>query len=359
MAQALSAQALSAHALSAHALSAHAMSPLLEVENLATHFPVKGALWGGSASVVRAVDGVSFNLAQGEALGLVGESGSGKSTLARTLMRLHRPTAGAMRFAGTDLAAATEHELRPVRRDMQMIFQDTKSSLNPRLRVRDIIAEPLITHGLASGRDAVLALLHQVGLDDRHIDRFPHQLSGGQRQRVGIARALALSPKFIIADEPVSALDVSIQAQILNLMKRLQHDLGIAFLLIAHDISVVSYFCDRVAVMYLGRIVEIGPRRTVMRSPSHPYTQALVSAVPFPDPTIKRSRITLRGEIPSPLNPPSGCRFHTRCPVRIGPICDDEAPPTYATTAGGTADCHLLGPPVEGSVDPQKDGTLR
>ena len=320
------------------------MSALLEVEDLTMHFPVKGSLWGARGGAVRAVDGVSFTVDQGEAFGLVGESGSGKSTLARTLMRLHRPTAGAIRFAGRDLAGAAEHELRPVRRDMQMIFQDTKSSLNPRLRVRDIIAEPLITHGLEHRREAVLALLHQVGLDDRHVDRFPHQLSGGQRQRVGIARALALSPKFIVADEPVSALDVSIQAQILNLMKRLQRELGIAFLLIAHDISVVSYFCDRVAVMYLGRIVEIGPGRTVMRMPSHPYTQALVSAVPFPDPTLERSRITLRGEIPSPLNPPPGCRFHTRCPVRIGAICDEEPPPTYETAAGGTAGCHLLAP---------------
>ena len=325
-------------------MSAGPQETLLSVDNLATHFPVKGALWGGGRGAVRAVDGVSFTIAPGEAFGLVGESGSGKSTLARTLMRLHKPTAGTAHFSGIDLAHASERELRPVRRDMQMIFQDTKSSLNPRLRVRNIVAEPLITHDLDHSRSAILALLHQVGLDERHIDRFPHQLSGGQRQRVGIARALALRPRFIIADEPVSALDVWIQAQILNLMKRLQRELGITFLLIAHDVSVVSYFCDRIAVMYLGRIVEVGPGRTLMREPSHPYTQALVSAVPLPDPALERSRVPLRGEIPSPLNPPAGCRFHTRCPVRIGPVCDDEQPQDYPTPVAGTASCHLLDP---------------
>ena len=224
-----------------------------------------------------------------------------------------------------------------------MIFQDTKSSLNPRLRVRNIVAEPLITHDLDHGRREILALLHQVGLDERHIDRFPHQLSGGQRQRVGIARALALRPKFIIADEPVSALDVSIQRRSLT-DEAAAARARITFLLIAHDVSVVSYFCDRIAVMYLGRIVEVGPGRTLMREPSHPYTQALVSAVPLPDPTLERSRVPLRGEIPSPLNPPAGCRFHTRCPVRIGPICDDEQPQDYPTQAAGTAGCHLLDP---------------
>ena len=331
-------------------MSAGAEAHLLSVDALATHFPVKGTLWGGGGGVVRAVDGVSFSVARGEAFGLVGESGSGKSTLARTLMRLHKPTAGTAHFAGIDLVGASERELRPVRRDMQMIFQDTKSSLNPRLRVRNIIAEPLITHDLDHARPAILALLHQVSLDERHIDRFPHQLSGGQRQRVGIARALALRPKLIVADEPVSALDVSIQAQILNLMKRLQRELGIAFLLIAHDVSVVSYFCDRIAVMYLGRIVEVGPGRTLMQKPSHPYTQALVSAVPLPDPTLERRRVTLRGEIPSPLNPPAGCHFHTRCPVRIGPICDDEQPPDYPTPAAGKAGCHLLDPQREAGL---------
>ncbi len=325
-------------------MSTGAEDLLLSVDNLATHFPVRGALRRTGGGVVRAVDGVSFSVAAGEAFGLVGESGSGKSTLARTLMRLHRPTSGTASFAGVDLARAGERELRPLRRDMQMIFQDTKSSLNPRLRVRNIVAEPLITHDLDHGRPALLSLLHQVGLDERHIERFPHQLSGGQRQRVGIARALALRPRFIIADEPVSALDVSIQAQILNLMKRLQRELGIAFLLIAHDVSVVSYFCDRIGVMYLGRIVEIGPGRTLMQQPSHPYTRALVSAVPLPDPTLERGRVTLRGEIPSPLNPPAGCRFHTRCPVRIGAICDDVQPPDYPTPTAGMAGCHLLDP---------------
>ena len=318
------------------------MDALLEVEDLATHFPVGRSLWG-ERGVLRAVDGVSFTVAPGEAFGLVGESGSGKSTLARTLMGLHRPAAGRLRFAGTDLARSDAGARRATRRDMQMIFQDTKSSLNPRLRVRGIVAEPLITHGMDHGRDAVLALLHQVGLDERHIDRFPHQLSGGQRQRVGIARALALNPRLVIADEPVSALDVSIQAQTLNLMKRLQRELGIAFLLIAHDIGVVSHFCDRIAVMYLGRLVEIGPGRGLMSRPGHPYTQALVSAVPLPDPTLRRDRITLRGELPSPLAPPTGCHFHTRCPVRIGPICDDVPPPPYPTP-GGMAACHRLEP---------------
>jgi oligopeptide/dipeptide ABC transporter ATP-binding protein len=324
------------------------MSTLLEVTDVKKHFPVrKDKTWGGETKLLKAVDGVTFSVERGEAFGLVGESGSGKSTLARTILRLYEPTSGTMTFRGVDISQLPEKELRPLRRHMQMIFQDTKSSLNPRLRIKDIIAEPLITHKLPHTRDRLEALIKRAGLGEQFLDRFPHQLSGGQRQRIGIARALALDPELIVADEPVSALDVSIQAQILNLMKSLQEE-GQTFILIAHDVSVVTYFCQRVAVMYLGRVVEMGPGRDVMEEPQHPYTQALVSAVPHPDPRSRRKRIVLQGEIPSPMNPPKGCSFHTRCPVKIGRICEEEAPPPYPRANGGWAACHLLagGTPV-------------
>ncbi|MCC6943147.1 MAG: ABC transporter ATP-binding protein [Thermomicrobiales bacterium] len=321
------------------------VDPLLQVTDLSKHFSLrKERLWGGEPQVLRAVDNVTFEVGRGESFGLVGESGSGKSTLARSILRLHEPTSGRIVFRGTDITHLPERDLRPLRRHMQMVFQDTKSSLNPRLRIRDIVAEPLVTHKLPHSAADVNELMDKAGLSEVFLDRFPHQLSGGQRQRVGIARALALSPELIVADEPVSALDVSIQAQILNLLKVLQSEMGITFLLIAHDISVVTYFCQRVAVMYLGKVVELGPSREVMGNPSHPYTRALVSAVPRTDPRSRRSRIVLRGEIPSPLSPPTGCPFHTRCPVKIGPICSEVAPPAYPTASGGWAACHLLAP---------------
>jgi oligopeptide/dipeptide ABC transporter ATP-binding protein len=327
------------------------VDPLLQVTDISKHFTLrKERLWGVQPQVLKAVDRVTFDVGRGEAFGLVGESGSGKSTLARTILRLHEPTEGSLTFKGTDITHLPERDLRPLRRHIQMIFQDTKSSLNPRLRIKDIIAEPLITHKLAHSSEDLHELIGKAGLSEVFLDRFPHQLSGGQRQRVGIARALALSPELIVADEPVSALDVSIQAQILNLLKFLQSEMGIAFLLIAHDISVVTYFCQRVAVMYLGKVVELGPSREVMSNPSHPYTRALVSAVPHTDPRSRRSRIVLRGEIPSPVKPPTGCVFHTRCPVKIGPICSEVAPPAYPTAAGGWAACHLLAPAAGGLV---------
>jgi oligopeptide/dipeptide ABC transporter ATP-binding protein len=334
------------------------VSHLLQVTDVTKHFPVrKEHLWGGPKQVLKAVDGVTFELGTGEAFGLVGESGSGKSTLARTILRLHEPTSGSIDFKGTDISRMSQGELRPLRRHMQMIFQDTKSSLNPRLRVKNIIAEPLVTHKLPHASSDIRDLIVKVGLPEMFLERFPHQLSGGQRQRVGIARALALSPDLIVADEPVSALDVSIQAQILNLLKSLQSEMGIAFLLIAHDISVVTYFCQRVAVMYLGKVVEMGPSRAVMGNPSHPYTRALVSAVPHPDPRSRRSRIVLRGEIPSPLAPPTGCAFHTRCPVKIGPICSEVTPPAYPTGTGGWAACHLLAPGTGSALPASPDSS--
>lgn len=322
--------------------------PLLNVENVATHFPVRRGGWlRGCVAILKAVDGVSFMVQPGEAFGIVGESGSGKSTLARTILRVYRPTEGRIHFDGTDVSRLDEAELRPIRRNMQMVFQDTKSSLNPRLRIAQILDEPLITHGLTRDRQRVVELLDMVGLGESHIDRYPHQLSGGQRQRIGIARVLALNPRLIIADEPVSALDVSIQAQILNLLKSLQVRLGLTIVLIAHDIGVVGYFCRRVAVMYLGRMVEMGPGHHVTRTPSHPYTQALISAIPKPDPGANRSRILLSGEIPSPIDPPQGCPFHTRCPVKLGTQCERERPPRYRTVAGGWAACHILkGQPI-------------
>ena len=317
--------------------------PLLAVERVATHFPVKRGGWlRRRVETLKAVDGVSFAILPGETFGIVGESGSGKSTLARTILRVYRPTAGRIRFDGLDITELDETALGPVRRNMQMVFQDTKSSLNPRLRVEQILDEPLVTHGLPRGRRRVVELLEMVGLGDSHVERYPHQLSGGQRQRIGIARVLALNPRLIVADEPVSALDVSIRAQILNLLKSLQSRLGLTIVLIAHDIGVVGYFCQRVAVMYLGRMVEAGPGRHVTRSPSHPYTQALISAIPKAEPGVRRSRILLTGEIPSPINPPTGCPFHTRCPVKLGAICERERPPRYRTVDGGWAACHAL-----------------
>jgi oligopeptide transport system ATP-binding protein len=319
---------------------------LLEVTNLVKHFAVGGGLLGGPGGVVRAVDGVNFSIRRGETLGLVGESGCGKTTTGRCILHLERPTSGRILFEGADLTAMSEKQLRAVRRRIQVIFQDPYSSLNPRMSVGQILAEPIKVHGLvpdkAKREERVRELLVQVGLMPRHAERYPHQLSGGQRQRVGVARALAMEPSLIICDEPVSALDVSIQAQIINLLEDLQSRLGLTFLFIAHDLSVVRHISDRVAVMYLGRIVELADRKALYEEPLHPYTRALLSAVPIPDPRLeaRRERMVLRGEVPSPLNPPSGCVFHPRCPIAVD-RCSAEIPPLRELRPGHWAACHL------------------
>jgi oligopeptide transport system ATP-binding protein len=319
---------------------------LLEVADLVKHFSVGGGLFGGAAGLVRAIDGVSFSIRRGETLGLVGESGCGKTTTGRCILQLERPTSGRIVFEGADLTTMAADKLRAVRPRMQVIFQDPYSSLNPRMSIGDILAEPLKVHGVVpdkAKREArVRELLEQVGLLPRYAERFPHQLSGGQRQRVGIARALAMNPSLIVCDEPVSALDVSIQAQIINLLEDLQARLGLTYLFIAHDLSVVRHISDRIAVMYLGRIVELADRKALYEDPLHPYTRALLSAVPIPDPVIeaKRERMVLRGEVPSPLNPPSGCVFHPRCPAAVD-RCSAEIPPLRELKPGHWAACHL------------------
>ncbi|WP_210319310.1 ABC transporter ATP-binding protein [Aureimonas glaciei] len=299
--------------------------PLLVVENLQTHFPMK-------RGTVRAVDDVSFTVRRGSIVGLVGESGSGKTTVGRSVLRLVEPTGGSVMFDGEDLLALSDKAMRTYRRKLQIIFQDPFSSLNPRMRVGAILAEALDTHGLAKGaarQPRIAELLTRVGLAPEHAGRFPHEFSGGQRQRIGIARALAVEPELIVADEPVSALDVSVQAQILNLLQALQKEFGLTMLFVAHDLSVVEYLCDEVVVMYLGKIMERGPSRAVYGRPRHPYTKALIATAPVPDPTLERQRIILKGDIPSPLDPPSGCVFRTRCPHAI-PACAETLPPTEA-----------------------------
>ncbi|MBB3951672.1 ABC transporter ATP-binding protein [Aureimonas jatrophae] len=308
--------------------------PILEVEDLKTHFPLRHG-------TVRAVDGVSFSVRRGSIVGLVGESGSGKTTVGRSILRLVEPTAGTARFEGADLLTLTDREMRAYRRRLQIIFQDPYSSLNPRMRVGAILAEALDTHGLAKGsaREARIAeLLTRVGLSPEHARRYPHEFSGGQRQRIGIARALAVEPDLIVADEPVSALDVSVQAQILNLLQDLQREFGLTLLFVAHDLSVVEYLCDEVVVMYLGRIMERGPSREVYRRPRHPYTKALIATAPVPDPTARRERILLKGDIPSPIDPPSGCVFRTRCP-HAAPVCEQTRPPDEAVGPGHVVAC--------------------
>ncbi len=318
-------------------------APLLEVRHLTKHFPIRTGLLQRVTGAVRAVDGVSFDVQPGETLALVGESGCGKTTTGRAILRLIEPTSGTVRFDGTDVLALRGETLRRMRRRMQIIFQDPYGSLNPRMTVGTAIKEGLIVHGLAEGSGAdrrVATLLDEVGLRPEYASRYPHEFSGGQRQRVGIARALAVEPSFIVCDEPVSALDVSVQAQVVNLLRDLQRDRGLSYLFIAHDLAVVAHMADRVAVMYLGRIVELAPRRTIFRTPLMPYTQALLSAVPVPDPTATRRRILLPGDPPSPANPPSGCVFHPRCPSpRKDAECTRVIPPLEEKSPGHFVAC--------------------
>lgn len=321
--------------------------PILKVTDLVKNFPIKGGIFGGVTEQVHAVDHVSFELASGETLGVVGESGCGKSTAGRCILRLIEPTSGEVWFAGSNVTTLAHRELIALRREVQIIFQDPFASLDPRMTVEAIVGEALVIHRLVKGREAfrdrVVELLETVGLNADHMRRYPHEFSGGQRQRIGIARALAVSPKLIVCDEPVSALDVSIQAQVINLLEDLQHQLGLTYLFIAHDLSVVEHISTRVAVMYLGRFVEIAPARDLYNNPLHPYTEALLSAVPIPDPGMKRERIRLQGDVPNPIRPPGGCHFHTRCPIRELPLCSSQKPPLRKTADGHWVACHLRG----------------
>ena len=313
-----------------------APGPLLRAQDMVKHFPVEG-----SDLVLRAVDGVTFDINQGETLGLVGESGCGKSTVGRCLLRLYEPTSGKIFFENEEITHASNSEMRPVRRDMQVIFQDPYSSLNPRQNILSIVSEPMVIHKIGSKserQDRVAGLLEKVGLDPSYMRRYPHEFSGGQRQRIGIARALALDPKMIVCDEPVSALDVSVQAQVVNLLQDLQSELGLTYLFISHGLAVVEHISNRVAVMYLGKIVEIADAQELYSDPLHPYTKALLSAIPIPDPKQKRERIVLKGDVPTPIDPPSGCRFRTRCPWAIDD-CAKVVPELREITTGHTAAC--------------------
>jgi peptide/nickel transport system ATP-binding protein len=319
--------------------------PLLAVRNLVKHFPVKTGLLQRTVGWVQAVDGISFDIGQGETLGLVGESGCGKSTAGKTILKLIEPTSGEIRVNGHRIDALSRSAMRPWRRHLQVVFQDPYSSLNPRLAVRDIIAEPLVNYRLASGSalaDQVAELALKVGLRADALARFPHEFSGGQRQRIGIARALALRPSLIVCDEPVSALDVSVQAQVINLLVDLQQEFALSYLFVAHDLAVVEHISHRVAVMYLGRIVELADKAALFTYPQHPYTEALLSAVPVPDPEASKTRIILKGDVPSPVNPPPGCRFHTRCPYAF-PRCAQEEPEMREIAPGHHVACHLRG----------------
>jgi oligopeptide transport system ATP-binding protein len=319
---------------------------LLEIRNLKKHFPVGQALFSRNKGAVKAVDGVNLTVEEGETLGLVGESGCGKSTLGRAILRLIEPTSGEVFFEGKNLLAMSQRQLRDMRRQMQIIFQDPYASLNPRMRVGDIVGEGLEIHKLAKGkakRDRVIELLRQVGLREDHYGRYPHEFSGGQRQRIGIARALGVSPKFIVCDEPVSSLDVSIQAQIINLLQELQEKMHLTYLFISHDLRVVEHISHRVAIMYLGKVVEIAQSETIYRDAKHPYTRALLSSVPMPDIDRKKERVLLQGDVPSPVNPPSGCTFHPRCAYREA-ICDQIEPPLDFDADSHGVSCHVFGP---------------
>jgi len=318
---------------------------LVRVEHLRKYFPVRGGVIQRVVGWVQAVDDVSFTIKDGETLGMVGESGCGKTTVGRTMLRLTEPSGGRIFFSDVDVFSLKGRGLKDMRRKMQIIFQDPYASLDPRLPIGDSIMEGLRIHNIGTPKErygVVLDMLHKVGLEEYHAHRYPHEFSGGQRQRIGIARALALQPKFIVCDEPVSALDVSIQSQVLNLLKDLQHEFGLTYLFIAHNLSVVEHISDRVAVMYLGKMVELTDREELFRSPLHPYTQALMSAIPIPDPKIKRDRIILKGDVPSPLHPPSGCRFHPRCPVAIE-HCSVQEPPFLEVSPGHYAACWRVG----------------
>ena len=340
--------------------------PLVQVRDLVKEFPIRGGVLNRTSAVVQAVSGVTFDIARGETLGLVGESGSGKTTVGRLLLRLIEPTAGTIRFDGTDITGMKGGRLKPFRRRMQVIFQDPFASLDPRTPIGDSIGEGLRIHGLGSSaerREKVRRMMDLVGLMPYHARRYPHEFSGGQRQRIGIARALVLEPDLVVCDEPVSALDVSIQAQVLNLLKSLQRELDLTYLFIAHNMGVVEHICDRVAVMYLGKIVEVADRETTFRDPQHPYTQALLSAIPVPDPERRRRRVILKGDVPSPVNPPSGCRFNPRCQLRAelgGPtICVEQEPalvdlvPEHGAHACA---CHFRGPVPAGQAGPASGG---
>jgi peptide/nickel transport system ATP-binding protein/oligopeptide transport system ATP-binding protein len=316
----------------------------LQVKNLKKYFPVRAGLLQRVAAWVQAVDDVSFDVFEGETLGLVGESGCGKTTVGRTVLRLTEPTAGQVLYQGQNLLKLEGASLKAVRRDMQIIFQDPYASLDPRLPIGESVMEGLKIHGVGTTKeryDIAIAMLRKVGLEDYHARRYPHEFSGGQRQRIGIARALALRPKFIVCDEPVSALDVSIQSQVLNILKDLQHEFGLTYLFIAHNLSVVEHISDRVAVMYLGKIVEMASKEELFANPLHPYTQALMSAIPMPDPRLKRQRIILKGDVPSPLRPPQGCRFHPRCPVAMD-VCSRMEPVFQEVNPGHWVACHRI-----------------
>jgi oligopeptide transport system ATP-binding protein len=338
--------------------SAGAADEILRVEDLRVHFPItRGVLFTKQVGAVKAVDGVSFSVRRGETLGLVGESGCGKSTTALAVLRMLEPTAGRIVFEGEDITHHDRARMRPIRRRMQMVYQDPFGSLDPRMKVRDIVGEPLAVHGLAGDRrryrDRVAELIARVGLLPDMADRYPHQFSGGQRQRIGIARALALDPSLLVCDEPVSALDVSIQAQVVNLLMDLQEQLGLTYVFIAHDLSVVRHISDRIAVMYLGKIVELAGRDDLYRDPKHPYTEALLAAVPIPDPELEAARPqqVLKGEVPSVLNPPSGCHFHPRCPKALTQ-CSTVEPPLLRIGEGRAAACHLHASTLEPAVAP-------
>ena len=319
------------------------MAPLIEVTDLKKHFPIRKGILQRPAGAVRAVDGVTFSINEGETLGLVGESGCGKTTVGRTVLRLVEPTSGQIKVRGQEISGLSKTELRPLRRQMQIIFQDPFSSLNPRIRVGEIVGEPLKVHGVGNKSeraDRVAKLFQRVGLRPQQMINYPHQFSGGQRQRVSIARALALDPGFIVADEPVSALDVSIQAQVINLLMDLQQELGLSYLFVSHNLAVVEHISHRVAVMYLGRIVEYADKVTLFANPQHPYTEALLAAVPLPDPALIRTKQRVTGDVPSPINPPSGCHFHPRCPIAVD-RCKVETPLLREVAPGHEAACHL------------------